>query len=974
MASAALPPETTTTNGSEFTAPKALREQKHWVLRKGKVPVNRFGYASDKGLTWKSPNFWGDFEILRNVELLAVEGVSGAGFIVHREKDEHDSVIGIDIYAARNPETGAASPTVLKFLKKLDSPTSVSPSGCGFRAWCTGDLPSDSMSRIGYFNANDLSVEDRAAILAKKGKNLAKKLEEGEQGYCAIEIYAGGPRHLTFTNPFLPDYPMECSNRTELLKELIHDYFNVNEAKKQKAKERKNKNHPYELLRDKFPITIEQLVDVSTFTPEGEQLTGPNPWTGSSSGHNLIINPSEGTWSNMHNFSGGSAPGGDAWLLAACACGAVDWASAGPGSMDDREVIERTKEYVAERGLYSEDDLFPGRKQQREAQKKDAEAAMKVKDEALLDPGLPFRPENIRLFARVKQNDRALYESIVASWKRKVKTSELDKEVDREIKASKRREKAANQRDADADDEGKPVIVITGKHMQDITAECLPAIVAHNTPPYVFIRTGSLVRIKKDEKGTMGIEQLGESSLRGILARAVKFIDINGDKVSNTDPPLKVVKDILALTSWEGIPPIVGIIESPVVRPDGSILDQFGYDSATQLYYANGEKLELRVPDNPMKEDATKAAEYIFDEIFADFPFKDAASKANMMAALITVMTNPLIDGGIPLGLFDKPQAGTGAGLLTEVIAEIATGKPAHFQTAPTSDEEWRKAITSTLLNSPSIVTIDNVEQRLRSPRLAQMLTGRVWRDRMLQQSRMLDLPQSAAWFATGNNIQLGGDIARRAYWIRLDARMSRPWLRTGFKHNNLIKWIREHRSEILSALLTMIRAWIVAGKPKADVLMLGSFNEWCRVVGDILEFAGVHGFLGNANDLYDNADQEITQWDAWMGELVKLHKDVAVATAVVKSELVSMSPQYKDFQDQMPEDIAKAIGKDSRGTQRLGVVLRSRVDQVFPSGRKLVSVYDKHTKAHRWMVEEKKATPPTPEQPDLDTWTKQQH
>jgi hypothetical protein len=723
-----------------FRAPKALREQKHWVLRKGKVPVNRFGYASDKGLTWKSPNFWGDFEILRNVELLAVEGVSGAGFIVHREKDEHDSVIGIDIDAARNPETGAASPTVLKFLKKLDSPTSVSPSGCGFRAWCTGDLPYDSMSRIGYFNANDLSEEDRAAILAKKGKNLAKKLEEGEQGYCAIEIYAGGPRHLTFTNPFLPDYPMECSNRTELLKELIHDYFNANEAKKQKAKERKNKNHPYELLRDKFPITIEQLVDVSTFTPEGEQLTGPNPWTGSSSGHNLIINPSEGTWANMHNFSGGTAPGGDAWLLAACVCGAVDWASAGPGSMDDREVIEKTKEYVAERGLYSEDDLFPGRKQQREAQKKDAEDAMKVKDEALKDPGLPFTAESIELFARVYQHDRSLFESIVGSWKRKVNTTDFRKEVLKQIsKVRRQKEIAEFKKNAERiaqeiearkanPKSGGYEIVITGMHMQEITAECLPAIVAHNTPPYIFVRAGSLVRVKKDEKGTMCIDPLGEPALRGVLARSADFLYVDASGYSNADPPVKVVKDILALTAWNGIPPLTGIIESPVVRPDGSILDQFGYDAATQLYYANGEKLALQVPDNPTREDAKKAAEYIFDEVFSDFPFKDTASKANMMAALITVIANPLIDGGIPLGLFDKPRAGTGAGLLTEVIAEIATGKPAHFQTAPASDEEWRKAITSTLLNAPSIVTIDNVEQKLRSPKLSQMLTYRATR------------------------------------------------------------------------------------------------------------------------------------------------------------------------------------------------------------------------------------------------------
>jgi len=35
------------------------------------------------------------------------------------------------------------------------------------------------------------------------------------------------------------------------------------------------------------------------------------------------------------------------------------------------------------------------------------------------------------------------------------------------------------------------------------------------------------------------------------------------------------------------------------------------------------------------------------------------------------------------------------------------------------------------------------------------------------------DLPQRATWMATGNNLHVGGDLARRCYWIRLDAGMA---------------------------------------------------------------------------------------------------------------------------------------------------------------------------------------------------------
>jgi hypothetical protein len=148
---------------------------------------------------------------------------------------------------------------------------------------------------------------------------------------------------------------------------------------------------------------------------------------------------------------------------------------------------------------------------------------------------------------------------------------------------------------------------------------------------------------------------------------------------------------------------------------------------------------------------------------------------------------------------------------------------------------------------------------------------------------------------------------------------------------------------------LIIVRAWFVAEKPETNVLMLGSFNEWCRVIGDILAFAGIDGFLGNASDLYDNADQEIAQWDLFLGEWRKLHFDTPITAAVLKADLTVIGKDaeiYKALQAEMPEDIIKATGKESRGTLALGHVLRSRADQVFPSGRKLVSEFDKHSKA----------------------------
>lgn len=85
------------------------------------------------------------------------------------------------------------------------------------------------------------------------------------------------------------------------------------------------------------------------------------------------------------------------------------------------------------------------------------------------------------------------------------------------------------------------------------------------------------------------------------------------------------------------------------MRADGSIHNWPGYDPETRTYYAGG--LRLDIPEKPTKEDAVECARYILNEVLCDFPFADEASKANVLAALLTVVTKNLVNGNTPLGL-----------------------------------------------------------------------------------------------------------------------------------------------------------------------------------------------------------------------------------------------------------------------------------------------------------------------------------
>jgi putative DNA primase/helicase len=92
------------------------------------------------------------------------------------------------------------------------------------------------------------------------------------------------------------------------------------------------------------------------------------------------------------------------------------------------------------------------------------------------------------------------------------------------------------------------------------------------------------------------------------------------------------------------------------------------------------------------------------------------------------------------------------------------------------------------------------VTWRLDSDALCMALTSPTIADRMFRTFDKLLLQVRCAWIATGNNIQLGGDMPRRCYWIPLDAKNSQPFRRTGFRHANLRGWVKEHRDDLIVA------------------------------------------------------------------------------------------------------------------------------------------------------------------------------
>ena len=386
-----------------------------------------------------------------------------------------------------------------------------------------------------------------------------------------------------------------------------------------------------------------------------------------------------------------------------------------------------------------------------------------------------------------------------------------------------------------------------------------------NNPPWLFRAGGLASWVIPDDEGRPTVAMLDDERLRHMLALVATWRKLNrqGDLVP-APPPTGLVKSLL-VTPDTNLPVLAGIVSTPVFGRSGTLLTTPGYHpDAKLLYYAAPGFTVPPIPDRPTDAEIAAARTLILDDLLGEFPFVSAAERAHAVALLLLGFLRAMIDGATPLHLIEKPTPGTGATLMVDAIATILTGVGASVMTEGRDDEEWRKRVTAKLRQIPSLVLIDNLRNELDSSALAAALTAPFWEDRILGVSEMARLPIRCTWIATGNNPTFSNEMSRRLVRIRLDARIDQPWRRDGFRHPDLMGWVRSNRGKLVAACLTLCQAWIAAGRPRGT-RSIGSYENWAQTIGGVLEHAGIEGFLGNLNEAIEAADSEGAKWRAFV-------------------------------------------------------------------------------------------------------------
>lgn len=460
---------------------------------------------------------------------------------------------------------------------------------------------------------------------------------------------------------------------------------------------------------------------------------------------------------------------------------------------------------------------------------------------------------------------------------------------------------------------------------------------------------------------TTKIDPLSVDSALGEAEEVSSWYKFKEDKKTGTlietpiNAPLDVVKQLLAWKKWK-LPLISGVVNCPIMRANGGIIDKPGYDKQTCLYaYFN--QAEFPRVNQKSTEKEIKDAHELLKNVLIEFPFKEEVNENNpelpakqvSRAVAISMLLTPLIQqclDNIPFFAITSPVPGTGKSYLADLVSIILCGARADFITFIPDEVEFEKLIFAKLLAGAQCCLIDNIDRPLNSQKLNSVLTQERMSGRILGLSKDASVSTKCLFVGTGNNLEIGSDLTRRTLLCVLDANTERPAERT-FKNANLHKWALKHRGQLVHAGLTILRGHCVAGFPGTkDLTPFGSFNEWSKWVRGAVIWLGEDDPCAS-QDAIREGDSERQQFldvlNAWHEAYRNSSNPWRTAKDILEPPI---NPELKAALEN-----AVSYRRDLT-TRALGSWLKKNKGRIIDR-KQLIGRMDTHTKIIQWQVKD---------------------
>ena len=390
---------------------------------------------------------------------------------------------------------------------------------------------------------------------------------------------------------------------------------------------------------------------------------------------------------------------------------------------------------------------------------------------------------------------------------------------------------------------GYPVIHIAAGELPHAVDAAERAIIENVAGIYqradlmVRVAVGTSDKHVRRADGAVTIHKVTTPFLTDLLGRIARFTTINAKAKRDVpiDCPKTIAETMLSRVGLWNLPLLNGVIEAPMLLPDGRLLSKPGYDVETGFLLAIDNDLAFELPARPTRDDAI-AALAVLENLLAGFPFVGDAERTVIVAAILTAIQRKTLRSAPAIGI-NAPAPGSGKSLLADVVSNTATGRDAAKMAQGRDAVEDKKRLLAVLMAGDPIACFDNIERTVDDDALCTILTESVYRDRVLGESRAISVPTNATFLLTGNNLTFSGDITSRVLVATIDPKCERPDERvfTG----DLRDETRQGRWALVRAALTILRAYQLAGCPGVGLRPYGRFENWSAEIRSPLVWAG---------------------------------------------------------------------------------------------------------------------------------------
>jgi hypothetical protein len=458
----------------------------------------------------------------------------------------------------------------------------------------------------------------------------------------------------------------------------------------------------------------------------------------------------------------------------------------------------------------------------------------------------------------------------------------------------------------------KPTIRVMAGEMNRVVdaAECELA------QSYRYYQRGGLIVTVVTDPGTREtrVDNISQPALVRALAGSATWerYDSRSEDWVRADPPARHAAVLFDSTSYPHLPVLNGLARQPYLRPDGSLMKAAGYDLITGMFGVFDVR-EFSIPDNPSRKQAETALA-LLKSLLVEFSFGKDSDLAAALVAMLTAAIRPSLIHA-PMFHVRAHMVGSGKSYLCELITAFATPQRGTPTTFPGDDEECRKLLLAELLRAPAVVEFDNLTTDLVAHKsLCTVLTSEYMSGRILGVSKTATVNTRTLFLSSGNNVGPVQDMARRCISVLLDPGCETPAMRN-FTRPDLVRDVLRERGRYVSAALTIVRAWIVAGRLKTTCKSLAGYGDWSDLCRQPLLWLGcADASVSVFEAMAEDPDREtlgrlLTAWQSVFGKTPAMVRDAVRQSSEFLEDNVELREVLRDIADERGEINRRKLG-----------------------------------------------------------------